>query len=166
MSPEARSGAAPSSPHKRPESVLVVVYSLDGQVLVLRRRSPADFWQSVTGSLEWGESPAQAAVRELREETGLAPEGLVDCARCNRFPIVPPWRARYAPDAHENLEHVFALPCGRAAPVRLNPREHVEQRWLPADEAAALCFSQTNRAAILEIVGRNSPSGRVSKPYA
>ncbi|HEX6549558.1 MAG TPA: dihydroneopterin triphosphate diphosphatase, partial [Gammaproteobacteria bacterium] len=33
---------------KRPESVLVVIYTSRGEVLQLRRREPADFWQSVT----------------------------------------------------------------------------------------------------------------------
>jgi len=58
--------------YKRPESVLVVIHTPRGEVLLLRRRQPADFWQSVTGSLEWGESTAQAARRELAEETGFA----------------------------------------------------------------------------------------------
>ena len=57
---------------KRPESVLVVVYTAADEVLVLLRRQPPDFWQSVTGSLRWDEThPLDAARRELREETGL-----------------------------------------------------------------------------------------------
>jgi dATP pyrophosphohydrolase len=166
MSTEVHAREGRQATYKRPESVLVVVYSADAKVLMLRRREPADFWQSVTGSLRWGESPAEAAARELREETGIEPAGLRDCERRNRFPIVPPWTERYAPQARENLEHVFALRCERAEPVRLNPREHVEHRWLPAGEAAALASSHTNGDAIRDIVMRNSPPGDVSKPYA
>ena len=95
-------------PFKRPESVLVIVYTRAGEVLLLRRCQPADFWQSVTGSLEWEETaPLQAAYRELREETGLG-EGLqvLDCGTVNRFPILPHWQPRYG-EARENTEYVF-----------------------------------------------------------
>ncbi|AHK78304.1 dihydroneopterin triphosphate pyrophosphatase [Ectothiorhodospira haloalkaliphila] len=137
---------------KRPESVLVVVHDDAGRVLLLRRRTPADFWQSVTGSLEWGESPVQAARRELEEETGLSADGLVNLHRQVRFPIVPPWRERYPPDAHENLEHHFTLWVPEGVTVRISPHEHVEYRWLPRDEAARWVTSWTNAEVILDHV--------------
>lgn len=139
--------------YKRPESVLVVVHTEDGRVLMLRRRSPEHFWQSVTGSLEWGETPGAAARRELLEETGLAATGLEDCHRVNRFPIVPPWRKRYAPDVDENVEHVFALLLPHSQRVCLNAAEHVEYRWASKSEALDLASSWTNREAIRKLVG-------------
>ena len=64
------------SRHKRPESVVVVVYTKAGETLLLERLQPV-FWQSVTGSLEWpDEPPEDAAHREVYEETGM--EGEVD----------------------------------------------------------------------------------------
>ena len=138
--------------YKRPESVLVLVCTRDAEVLLLRRVEPADFWQSVTGSLRWGESAPEAARRELQEETGLAPEAIEDCARTNRFPIHPAWRARYAPAVQENIEHVFRVCLDGRPTIRLNPREHDAFEWLPAAEAAARVFSWTNRDAITELV--------------
>ena len=58
---------------RRPESVLVVVHTPELDCLLLERVEPRGFWQSVTGTLRWAETPAECAARELAEETGLAP---------------------------------------------------------------------------------------------
>jgi dATP pyrophosphohydrolase len=137
--------------YKRPESVLVIVHTTAGEVLMLRRVEPADFWQSVTGSLRWGETAAAAARRELHEETGIDREPL-DCRLSNRFPILPAWRRRYAPDVTTNLEHVFRVECPVHPAVTLNPQEHNSYRWLSCEEAAALAASWTNREALLRFV--------------
>lgn len=138
---------------KRPESVLVVIYTAMDEVLVLRRRQPADFWQSVTGSLSWEETdPLAAARRELREETGLGDNvEVVACDTVNRFPILPPWRHRYAPDVVENIEHVFRVRLAERPPITLNPAEHSEYRWLVRAVAATQVTSYTNREAILRL---------------
>lgn len=142
--------------HKRPESVLVVVHTLDGEILLLERCQPTGFWQSVTGSLEWGETAETAARRELMEETGLtAGEGLRDCHTQSRYPILPAWRPRYAPEVTENRERVFAIAYAQRPPVRLNPGEHKRFVWLPAAEAMDLASSVTNREAIRRLVMAN-----------
>lgn len=138
---------------KRPESVLVVVYSRAGEVLLLERRQPAGWWQSVTGSLEAGEMPWEAAVRELREETGLDADGLLDLGVNQRFTIAPAWQDRFAPGVTENLEHAFALRLAEQVPIALDPAEHLRYEWLPLAAAGERASSHTNRAAI-ELVGR------------
>ena len=134
--------------YKRPESVLVLVYTADRQVLVLRRLKPAHFWQSVAGSLEWGESPFAAAKRELSEETGFDVGGMIDCQLQNRFLIYPMWRERYGFGVIENTEHVFRLQLDEARPATLDPHEHSEFCWLDARDAKMRVSSHTNRAAI------------------
>jgi dATP pyrophosphohydrolase len=152
--PFGKGGAGGISPrYKRPESVLVVVYTAADEALVLRRRQPPDFWQSVTGSLRWEETdPSDAARRELREETGLG-DGveIVGCGAVNRFPILPPWRHRYAPDVMENVEHVFRVLLPERRTVALDPAEHGEYEWLARAAAAARVSSWTNRDAILRL---------------
>ncbi len=147
--------------HKRPVSVLVVVHTPGLDILLLERAGHPGFWQSVTGSLEAEESPAQAAAREVAEETGIAcaPGDLVDWRLSNRFEIFPQWRARYADGVSHNLEHVFSL-CVPQQHVRLAPDEHLAWRWLPWREAAMACFSWTNRDAILMLGQSAGPPAR------
>ena len=134
---------------KIPQSVLVVICTRGGEFLMLRRTAPSHFWQSVTGSLAPGESPRNAALREVREETGLlAGSSLIDLRRSRLFPIVRAWRERYAPHVRFNREYWFALVLETRRLIRLNRQEHTEYRWLPAQRAAALAGSWTNRDLI------------------
>lgn len=136
---------------KTPVSVLVVVHTPTLDVLLLERAAHPGYWQSVTGSLEGAERPRDAAVREVGEETGIACAGdrLVDWRLSNRFEIFPQWRARYGEGVTHNVEHVFSLCVPAGTPVKTAPAEHRGWRWLPWREAAAACFSWTNRDAIL-----------------
>jgi len=144
---------------KRPESVLVVVYTLTGKALLLQRADDPGFWQSVTGSLEWEESsPRQAAERELREETGLVAEGLQDADQSYRYVILPQWRHRYAPGTQENAEHVYFLALPSERDITINPAEHAQYAWYPFEEAAAKVASWTNREAILKVKNSYCPS--------
>jgi 8-oxo-dGTP pyrophosphatase MutT (NUDIX family) len=151
-------GAEKTHQFRRPESVLVVVYTAARECLVLRRVYPKDFWQSVTGTLGWEETAAAAAAREVREETGLDPAGLRDSGRAQAFPILPAWRHRFAPDVEENLEHVWYLEIPERVAVTLNPAEHDAYEWLPLEQAIARVSSWTNREALEDL--RTSGPGR------
>ena len=137
--------------YKIPISTLVVVYTPDLEVLLIERADFPEHWQSVTGSQEPGETLAQTALRELREETGIDADaygGVVDWHMQNDFEIFKQWSGRYPPGTTHNTEHVFGLEVPLRVPVTLAPREHLRHAWLPWRDAAARCFSWTNRAAI------------------
>jgi dATP pyrophosphohydrolase len=138
------------SAHKIPVSVLVVIHSADGQVLLMERADAPGYWQSVTGSQDAGETLLETAIREVREETGLDATAfeLTPWGIENRYEIYARWRHRYAPGVTHNTEHVFGLKLPAPLSVVLAPREHLNYVWLPREAAAARCFSPSNAAAI------------------
>ncbi|ADU69615.1 dihydroneopterin triphosphate diphosphatase [Pantoea sp. At-9b] len=141
--------------YKHPVSVLVVIFAQDsGRVLMLQRRDDESFWQSVTGSLEAGETPLQAAQREVQEELAIdvvsEQLALVDCHKQIEFEIFPHYRHRYAPGTTHNREHWFRLALPAEREVILS--EHLAARWLAPADAAALTKSWSNRQAIEEFI--------------
>ncbi len=146
--------------YKIPESVLVVIYTPELDVLLMERADRKGYWQSVTGSKDFlGEDLRETAVREVQEETGIrigvggqvSSACLVDWQISNVYEIYPVWRSRYGPGITKNVEHVFGLQVPRDVPVLLSPREHTCSIWMPWREAADHCFSPSNAEAILQL---------------
>ncbi|MCW2812758.1 MAG: bifunctional nicotinamide mononucleotide adenylyltransferase/ADP-ribose pyrophosphatase [Nocardioides sp.] len=115
----------------------------DGSCLLLLEQDPArpgePYWSTVGGAVDPGETPADAAVRELREGTGL------DVARSD---LVGPVRERTCAYTWGGADYagtatVFALPLARDTPISFDLLEAEEvgnvldSRWLTPDEAAA-----------------------------
>lgn len=144
-------------PYKQPVSVLVVIHTPNLQVLMLERAAHPGYWQSVTGSREGDEALIDTARREVAEETGITGGSLTDWQRTNTYEIFPEWRHRYAPGVTQNTEHVYSLEVATALTAQIAPDEHRAWCWLPWQDAAARCFSESNRAAILALAaGRPS----------
>jgi dATP pyrophosphohydrolase len=139
-------------PFKQPRSIQVVIFAdtpSERRYLLLRRiASQGGFWQSVTGSLEDGETHADAAVREVLEETGITStaDELIDLDVLNTFEIAPQWRDLYAPGVTHNEERCFALKV-RESEVKLDLLEHQAYAWEPYERAVKMLYWESTRRA-------------------
>ena len=125
---------------RRPAEVFILVRR-GGEYLVLHR-SPrqGSYWHCVAGALERGESFAQAAVRELREETGLVADP-VDVDREFAYSLAeePDRIPDYPPGTTEIVVRSFLV----EAPADWEPEldwELDDYRWCAAAEAAELLY--------------------------
>lgn len=146
-----KSGAIEKFQFKRPESILLVVYTAAGQTLLLNRIPPRSFWQSVTGSLLWpDESPPQAAVRELKEETGISSDTdkLEDWKRTFTYSILAEFLYKYEAGVTQNLEHMFSIEVPKVEPIEILRTEHVDYCWTGFDKAIDMVWSWSNREAL------------------
>ncbi len=139
------------------QPVQVLVYPAraagdDWEYLLLRRVPvPAlglgRFWQGVTGGVEEGEGLAEAATRELAEETGLTPSVLERVDYTHTFPMQDEWRAMYGPGVEEITEHAFvALVDGQPEPTV--SREHDMWEWCGLSQAIGLLTYPSNVEAL------------------
>jgi 8-oxo-dGTP pyrophosphatase MutT (NUDIX family) len=120
------------------------------EVLVLRRapggRNPGS-WETVHGTIEPGETPVQASLRELHEETGLAPERYYNLSRIEGF-------YQHATDELAIIP-AFAAFVSAAAVAQLST-EHDAFDWLsPPAAAQRFAWPRERRALedVLSIVG-------------
>jgi 8-oxo-dGTP diphosphatase len=116
----------------------VAVYARrSGRVLVIHHRRLAT-WLPLGGELEPGETPLEAAVRELREESGLAGRFARLRGACDG---VPPGLLGY--EEHQaggkglHMNFVFVADVAPAAEVTPN-HEFAEFRWVDRAELMAL----------------------------
>ena len=135
---------------------LVDVYVLrpggSGLECLVLRRAPAGrcpgSWETVHGHIEDGERPADAARRELEEETGLRAERLYNLSRVETF---------YQHRSDEvALVPVFVALVGRDTTVRLGP-EHDNHEWLSPPSAGERFAWPRERRALedaVQLLGR------------
>lgn len=131
--------------------MLVVVHT-EFEALLLQRVATPVFWQSITGSLEWGEAPDVAAARELFEETGIQAGGMRATGIARSFDIFESARHLYAPDVIRNREYLYYLQVESRREISLSEEEHQAYLWVPIHEAVDRVLSWTNALALRAII--------------
>lgn len=123
--------------------VEVIVYHITPHgeptfLLLHRTVKRGGFWQPITGNINAGERYKDAALRELREETGINTIlHLVDAE--TSFSFVDDNRCQY--------DYVFAAEVVPGTLVQLS-EEHIDYRWVTYDEAYRLLQWPGNRRAL------------------
>jgi 8-oxo-dGTP pyrophosphatase MutT (NUDIX family) len=137
-------------------AIFVTRHGRSEVLLVHRAAALGSYWHTVAGGIEAGETPAEAAARELREETALdgvelRPGGeAVEYA----YPLTeepPDRRARFMP----GLEAVHVTCFLVDAPDDWEPTldwEHDAHRWCTPDNAAATLHWPDTAAALRRLL--------------
>jgi 8-oxo-dGTP pyrophosphatase MutT (NUDIX family) len=118
----------------RRETVRIAVVDAERRLLLLRRRNPRHrgelWWELPGGRVYAGEDHAGAAVRELREETGISVDGL------DRRIGVIETEVEVDGRLHRQRETVFVLLLGETPEIArgASPSAHPGHRWWPPDE--------------------------------
>ncbi|AGK70476.1 dATP pyrophosphohydrolase [Streptococcus cristatus AS 1.3089] len=108
----------------------------DGEILLLKVEDEnVSFWQPITGGIESGESPEEACLREIKEETGL----LLACSSLTGF-------GDFTVKIDENLfihKNLF-LVLTEQKEIQISD-EHVGAQWVALDKVSSQLYWPSNQ---------------------
>ncbi|HEU4698605.1 MAG TPA: NUDIX domain-containing protein [Gemmatimonadales bacterium] len=105
-------------------------------------------WQLPKGIVDPGETPAATALREVREEAGIATELVAPLAPIEYWYVGAERGGGEQVRFHKRVH--FYLLAYRAGDVRDHDREVLEARWVPLAEAEALLAFPSERRVVAE----------------
>ena len=116
----------------------VCIIERSGMFLGVTRASDPNDWSFPGGKVDPGETPEEAASRELREETGL---------------IVDPASLKLVHEAHDGSHHVYYYAC--TAHGEISTKELHQVAWVSIDDLAKGTYSRHN-LQVLTKMGYNT----------
>ncbi len=123
-----------AKPHFR-AGVVAVVKRDDGKVLAFERTDVPDQWQLPQGGIERGETPTEAAWRELGEETGLDDRHVRLIDEFDEWTVYT-WPQDMRPDDRLGQAHRWFFFEWRGLDVEPSPDgdEFAAWRWMHTDD--------------------------------
>lgn len=138
---------------KVPRIRVAVALVEEGRLLLVRhQKARRSYWLLPGGGVEFGETLAETAVREVEEETGLKVE-------IHRLLLVS---ETLAPDSSRHLVHIVFTARRAGGQLRVGEEERVaEAKFVPAAEIGSLDLHPPIHAALVNFLqeGRDAPPG-------
>ena len=114
-----------------------IFHTEDREILLLKvEDETVSFWQPITGGIESGESPEEACLREIKEETGL----LLACSNLTSL-------GDFTVKIDENLsihKNLFLVLTEQKA-IQISD-EHVGAQWVALDKVSSQLYWPSNQA--------------------
>lgn len=109
----------------------------DGEILLLRvENEKVSFWQPITGGIESGESPEEACLREIKEETGLV-------LACSSLTGLGNFIVKI--DEHLTIHKNLFLVLTEQKEIQISD-EHVGAQWVALDKVSSQLYWPSNQA--------------------
>lgn len=139
---------------RAPIQVLVILYKKkkDEILFCVGLRSSKNIWQFVAGGAEDKETPIEAAIRELSEETGIniKEEDLIVLDSKTTIPVVNVTGTyTWGKDVFVIPEYAFAVDA-TSFQIKLS-NEHTEFKWLEYNKAMDILTYDSNKSALWEL---------------
>lgn len=137
---------------RAPFQVLAIPYRKENEYLFcVFHRADFDQWQFVSGGGEDNETPKEAAIREIREETGTFHADVQQLTSMTYIPVYhfsKRYRQNWSKDTYVLPEYHFAFACDKE--IQLS-NEHTEYHWLNYEEASEILKWDSNKTALYEL---------------